>query len=168
MDWMNAVRDVVERYSGQGAGTAAAPADPHQDFQQVAEAAPPEVVAGGLSQAFRSDQTPAFPEMVANLFSHSNPDQRAGLLNQLLGSLGPGVLAALPGSLSSLAGGGVTPEQANHIPPEQVQQMAAHAERQNPTVVDQVSSFYAQHPQVVKAVGGLALSIALQHMLRGR
>jgi len=35
-------------------------------------------------------------------------------------------------------------------------------------VVDQVSSFYSQHPQVVKALGGLALTIALQHMMRGR
>ena len=45
---------------------------------------------------------------------------------------------------------------------------AEHAEKQNPSVVDQVSSFYAQHPQVVKALGGLALTIALQHMLQRR
>jgi len=157
MDWMNAVEGVLGKLG-----------DPHEDFQQVAQAAPPDVEAGGLSQAFRSDQTPPFPDMLANLFSHSNPDQRAGLLNQLLGSLGPGVLAALPAGLSSLVPGSITPQQANQIPPEQVQQMAAHAERQNPTIVDQVSSFYAQHPQVVKAIGGLALSIALQHMLQRR
>ena len=78
MDWMNALGDIVERYSGQGAGTAAAPANPHQDFQQVAQSAPQNVVASGLSQAFRSDQTPPFPEMLSNLFGQSNPNQRAG------------------------------------------------------------------------------------------
>jgi hypothetical protein len=109
--------------------------------------------------------------MLANVFSNSNPNERAGLLNQLLSSIGPGALASLPGLsglASSLRGGTVTPEQASQISPNQVQQVAAHAERQNPTVVDRVSGFCAQHPEVMKAAGGLALSIALQHMLRRR
>lgn len=171
MDWKNQIQDIFQRYSGQIGGAAAAPADAHQDFQQVAQAAPPNVVASGISQAFRSDQTPPFSEMLSHLFSQSDPSQRAGLLNRLLGSLGPGALSALPGlgGLSSLfQGGSVTPEQASQMSPGQVQQIAAHAERQNPSIVDEVSSFYAQHPQVMKAAGGLALSIALQHMLRHR
>jgi hypothetical protein len=164
MDWINTVQDVFQRYSGQGGGAAAAPDNPHEDYQQVAHAAPPQVVASGLSNAFRSDQTPPFPQMLANLFSHSDPNQRAGLLNRLLGALGPGAAAALPG----LGGGRVSPEQTNQVTPDQVQQIAAHAERQNPSIVDEVSGFYAQHPQVVKALGGLALTIALQHMMRRR
>src|SRR5215472_10949439 len=147
MDWKNELEDILQRYSGQGGGTAAAPVDPHQDFQQVAQAAPASVLASGISQAFNSDQTPPFPEMLSNLFSHSDPNQRAGLLNRLLGSLGPGSISSLPGlgGLSSLlTGGNVTPEQASQVSPGQVQQMATHAERQNPSVVDQVSSFYAQ------------------------
>jgi len=158
MDWMHAVSDVLQRYSGQGGGTASAPEDPHNDYKQVAQAAPQDVLAGGISQAFQSDQTPPFPEMTANLFGRSDPTQRAGLLNRLLSSLGPG----------ALGGGAVTPQQASQISPQQVQEIAAHAERKNPSVVDQVSSFYAQHPQVMQAVGGLALTIALQHMLKRR
>jgi len=171
MDWTNLINDVVQRYSGQGGGAAAAPANPHQDFQQVALAAPPNVVAGGIAQAFRSEQTPAFPEMLANLFRQSGPNQQAGLLTRLLGSLGPGALAGLPGltGLSSLLqGGSVTPQQATQVSPEQVQQIAAHAERQNPSIVDEISNFYAQHPDVMKAAGGLALTIALQHILKCR
>src|SRR5690242_7948518 len=138
MDWMNAVQDIFQRYSGQGGGTAAAPQNPHQDFQQVSQAAPQNVVANGISQAFRSDQTPPFPEMTADLFSNSDPNQKAGLLNRLLSSAGPGLISALPGlgGLSSLLGGGqVTPQQATQISPGQVQQMAAHAEKQNPSIV---------------------------------
>jgi hypothetical protein len=171
MDWTNAVEDIIRRYSGQGAGTAAAPEDPHSDFQQVTQAAPQNVVAGGISQAFRSDQTPPFPEMLANLFSQSDPNQRAELLNRLSASLRPEAWASLPGlgSLASLLrGSNVTPEQASQVSADQVQQMAAHAERQNPSVVDQVSNFYAQHPQLMKALGGFALTVALQHMLQRR
>ncbi|MBV8847393.1 MAG: hypothetical protein JO307_31675 [Bryobacterales bacterium] len=171
MEWMNQLKDMFSKYSGQSGGTATIAEDAHRDFEQVAQSAPSNVVADGISQAFRSDETPPFPGMLANLFSHSNPNQRAGVLNELMGSLGSGALASLPGlgGLSSLlSGGSVTPDQVNQISPEQVQQIATHAERQDPSVVDRVSSFYAQHPQVMKAAGGLALSIALRHMLRGK
>jgi len=170
MSWLDAIAGMAQRYSGQGGGTSSAPADAHQDYMDVTQHAPAEEVSSGLSQAFRSDRTPSFPEMVSNLFSHSDPNQRAGLLNRLLGGIGPGAVAGLPGGLAGLLGGRgeVTPQQANQISPDQVQQIAAHAEKQNPSVVDQVSSFYSQHPQVVQALGGLALTIALQHMMRRR
>lgn len=161
MGWIDSLNEIVQRYSGQGGGTAPAPEDPHRDYQQVVETAPPNVVANGLSQAFRSDQTPSFPEMLSNLFSHSDPDQRAGVLNRILGSLPPGTLAGLPGLSRQ-----VTPQEASQVTPEQVQEIATHAQRQNPSIVDDVSGFYAQHPQVVKALGGLAITIAMQHMMR--
>lgn len=161
MDWGNAFSHILDRYTGAGGGTASAPADVHNDYAQIAQAAPADATAGGLSQAFRSDQTPPFPEMVANLFGHSDPNQRAGLLNRLLGTLGPG---AIPG----LGGGNVTPQQAQQVSPQQVQQAAAQAEQRNPSIVDDVSHFYAAHPDVVKALGGLALSIAIQHIARRR
>jgi len=167
MSWMNLVSDIASRYSGQGGGTAAAPQSAHDDYAQIAQHAPPEVVADGLSQAFRSDRTPAFPEMVSHLFINSDPNQRAGLLNRLLSGIGPGAVAGLPGLAALLGGGGeLTPQQAQQVSPQQVQELASQAQKQNPSVVDQVSSFYSQHPQVVKALGGLALTIALQHMLR--
>lgn len=169
MSWMDLVSNLASRYTSQGGGTASAPEDAHQDYQQVAQHAPPELVSSGLSQAFRSDRTPPFPEMVSNLFAHSDSNQRAGLLQRLLSGIGPGAVAGLPGLAGLLGGGGqVTPQVANQVSPDQVQQLASQAEKQNPSVVDQVSSFYSQHPQVVKALGGLALTIALQHILQRR
>lgn len=171
MGWITeAVGRVLDRYTGTGPS---APAEAsHEDYSQVAGQAPPEAVAGGLSQAFRSESTPPFPEMLANLFQHSNPDQRAGLLNHMLGSLGPGALSSIPGlsALSGALGGGqlVTPQQAAAVAPDQVKQAAAEAERQDPSIVDQASRFYAQHPDAVKAMGGLALAIALGHIARRR
>jgi hypothetical protein len=89
MAWMDAISDIFNRYAGAAGGTASAPADPHQDYRNIAESAPPQVMADALAHAFRSDQTPSFPEMVSSLFRQSNPDQRAGLLDQLMGAIGP-------------------------------------------------------------------------------
>ena len=169
MGWSNAINEILQLYTGGGGGAAPAPDDAHQDFRQVAANAPQDAVAGGLAEAMRSDRTPPFPEMASKLFAQSNPQQRAGLLNQLLGSMGPGALSGIGGlgSLAGLLGGGqVTPEQASQVQPQQVQQLAAHAEQKNPSVVDGVSRFYSQHPDVVKALGGMALAIAIQHIAR--
>ena len=93
------------------------------------------------------------------------------MLNQILGSLGPGVLSSLSGgALGGLAGalGGarpqVTPEQASQISPQQVQDLANHAEKTSPDIFDKLGSFYAEHPQLVKTLGSAALTIALAKM----
>jgi hypothetical protein len=173
MSWLDALSDVINRYKTSSPGGAAtAPADPHRDFCEVAKTAPTEVTADALAHVFRSDQTPSFPEMVGNLFRESNPDQRAGLLNQLAGCVSPGLLSAIPGLSELLGGGGkgqqLTPQQASQVSPEQVQQAADHCERANPAIVEQVSRFYAEHPGVVKALGGAAIAMALQHVSRRR
>lgn len=157
MAWTDAISDIFNRYAAAAGGTASAPANPHQDYRNIAEAAPPQVMADGLAHAFRSDQTPSFPEMVSSLFQQSNPDQRAGLLNQLLGAMGPGAAASIPG---------LEEQRPEQISPEQVKQAAAYAQNANPSIIDQVSGFYAQHPDVVKALGGAAISIAIQHIAR--
>jgi hypothetical protein len=99
------------------------------------------------------------------------------MLNQLLGSIGPGVLSSIAGgALGSLFGGGgnnqaaapqITPEQASTMTPEQVQQIAEKAEQHNPGVVDRMGEFYAQHPQLVKGLGGAALALVLGRMAQG-
>ena len=101
MTWLNVLGELAERYAGNENQTNTE--NTHEDFQQFVQAAPRDVVANGIAQMFRSDQTPAFPDMVSNLFGQSNPNQRAGLLNELLSSVEPGALATLPG-LDNLAG----------------------------------------------------------------
>jgi hypothetical protein len=91
------------------------------------------------------------------------------MLNQLLTTLGPTVLASLgSGGLGNLFGGRtptqVTPEQAAQVSPEQVRELAEKAEQQNPSIVDRMGDFYAENPTLVKAIGGAALAIALSHM----
>ncbi len=53
MSWSNAINDILQRYTGAGGGSAAAPEDAHQDFRQVAANAPQDAVAGGLAEGYR-------------------------------------------------------------------------------------------------------------------
>ena len=163
MTLLDQLGNVLKQYT-EGATQNAANATEHLD--QVAQAAPQSVIAEGLAAVFRSDQTPAFANLVSSLFSQSNGDQKAGMLNKLIASIGPGNLAQLGGGgmLAGLLGGGakeITPQQAQNISPELVQQIATHAEKADPSIVDKASAFYAQHTTLVKTLGGAALSIAL-------
>jgi hypothetical protein len=153
---------VLKQYAG---GTAPTSSSVNEHFDQVSQAVPASSIAEGVAATFRSDQTPAFGQMVSGLFSQSNGEQKAGMLNQLLSSAGPGVLSALVGggSLAALLGGGakVTPEQAQAVSPDLVHQLASHAEKADPSIVDKAGAFYAQHPALVKTLGSAAVSIAL-------
>jgi hypothetical protein len=42
--------------------------------------------------------------------------------------------------------------------------MAAEAEKKNPSVVDRVGEFYADHPTLVQALGAGALAVAMGKM----
>jgi hypothetical protein len=160
--------NLLQQYLG-GAGANQNQAS--DDFDRVAQSAPRGDLAQGVTQALRSDQTPPFPQMVAQLFGNGSPDQRAGMLNKLLANVGPGVLASIAGgALGNLRGADqaqISPDQASQISPDAVRQLAEHAEQQNPGVVERMGDFYSEHPGLVKALGGAALAIALGHMAQG-
>jgi hypothetical protein len=172
MNWMDQIGGILQQYSG--ASPQSAPAQVHDDFDQFAQAAPPPAVADGLAAAFRDEQTPPFPQMLGQLFGRSDAPQRASILNTLVSTLGPPVVslilsgggggaAGLGGLLGGLLGGQqeVSHEVARQVPPEAVEQMAHQAEQRDPSVIDQISNIYAEHPQLVKTLGGAALTIAL-------
>jgi hypothetical protein len=164
------ILDILSQYPRDPA--AASPADVDAHFDQVAREAPVQDLGRGIAAAFRADETPPFDRMVGDLFGKSDPQQRAGLLNQLLQSIGPAAMSSFAGgALGRILGGAassttpaVTPEQASRVSPDDVGQMAAHAEQQNPSIVDRVGSFYAEHPLLVKSLGAMALSAVLGHM----
>jgi hypothetical protein len=172
MDWLNQIGGMLQQYSG-GTNSQASAED---DFDHLARNAPPQEVSHGLAESFRSPETPPFPNMLGQLFGNSNGTQRASILNTLLATAGPALLSSVlsrhGGGLGGLLGGvtggtaRVTPEQAEAIPPEAVQELAAEAEKKDPSVIDRVSDFYAQQPQVVKTLGAAALGVALMQIGR--
>ena len=167
MSWMDQLGGLLQQYSG--AAPQRAPDTVEDDFDQFAQAAPTSTIADALAQTFRSDQTPAFGQMAAQMFGSSNGQQRAGILNTLISTLGPTVLAQIlsrsgSSALGGLLSGGsreVTPEEAEQVPPDVVQDLAAKAEEKDPSIIDQFSEFYAQHPTLIKTLGGAALAVAL-------
>lgn len=147
------------------------PANVQQDFEKVGQSAPASHLADGLAQAFHSNETPSFGQMIGSLFSNSNPEQRAGILSHLLPAAGTGSGSGIGGELASLLKGGasqVTPQQASQVSPESVQQLAERAKQNNPSIVEEASSFYSQHPQVVKTLGAGALALIMSHISKRR
>ncbi len=172
MSWMDQISNVLQNYSQNSAPTDSGQVDAH--FNQVAQAAPAADLASSLAAMFRSDQTPAFGQLVGQLFGNSNNNQRANLLNTLLASgAGAGILSQLAKSAGlSLPTGGsaprISPEDASRISPEMVQQAAAQAEKHDPSIIDRVSAIYAQHPALINTLGAAAMSMAMAHLANQR
>ncbi len=166
MDWMSEIGEVLQQYRGGSAQNP--PASAGDDFQKVAQKAPPEVLSSGIAQAFRSNDTPPFAQMVSQLFAQSNPAQRAGILNHLIAAAGPAVLSSgLLGSLSGALQGQnptVTPERAQEVHPDTVRQIAQQAQTQDPSIIDRASAFYSQHPKLVQGLGAAALAVMMSHI----
>jgi len=165
------VLDLLNHYSGMAPGEARPEAE--NEFEQVAREASPDEVAEGLTHAFRADETPPFEAMLGNLYERSDPSTRAGLLTELFHGLSPTILGSVgAGALGSLIRGNrrasIRPDEAAAIPSRDVQDLAREAERANPSIVERISRFYAQHPQLVRNLGSAALSIAMRQMARRR
>jgi hypothetical protein len=181
------------------------PQEIEDHFDQVASNAPHEYLGEGVSEAFRSDQTPPFANMLGQSFGQADNHQRTGMVNQLLGGLGPAVISSMlsrgkggggMGGLGGLLGGGgmggggggmggglaailgqlasggrqpqLTQDEVSRLRPEEIEELAQHAERENPGVIDQMGRFFAQNPNLVKGLGGAALAIALGKMAQRR
>src|SRR5215208_2947020 len=99
MNWLDQLGGVLQQYAG---GTSEqTPSTTESDFDQVATVAPRQAMAGGLADAFRSQETPPFPNMLSQMFGQSSGHQRANILNTLVAAVGP---ALLSGALSRHGG----------------------------------------------------------------
>jgi len=158
----NLLTNLLERYAS---GQQPPQGDVQQHFEQAAQAVPPGSLADALATAFRSSETPPFEQMISQLFTHSNPDQKAGVLNQLLGVLPSGMLSSiLPGLGLGTGTKEVTAEDAARVSPQYVENVAKQAQQHDPTIVERASQFYAQHPTVVKMLGAAALTTVMTHL----
>src|SRR5258708_23919952 len=93
MGWLQNLGGLLEQYAGGAANQN--PANVHEHYDQVAAAAPQSELAQALSATFRSDSTPPFSDLAAQLFSNSSGDQKASVLNSLVAAAGPGMLSKL-------------------------------------------------------------------------
>lgn len=136
-----------------------------QHFDQIAQSASPDLLGKGLSAMFQSDQTPAIGQLVGQLFGNSSGNQQAGMLNQILATLGPVAASALAGgALGRVLSPGTTqisPDQAAALSPSEVGQIVDQAQQAHPGIADALGSFYAQHSALIKTLGGAALAVVM-------
>jgi hypothetical protein len=160
--------DILKQY----AGTTSPSGDVTGHFDAVAAQSHPDALGSGVAAAMRSDATPPFGDTIGKLFNHSDPSQKAGLLNEMMQALGPSGLAGAGGGiLGRILGPGaastntpITPAQASQLSPSDVGTLASAAQQQNGSIVDKLGSFYAQHPALVKTLGVAAMAVAMSHM----
>jgi hypothetical protein len=171
MSILDNLKSMIDQASSGNASTA----DMHAAFDEVCQSVSHGSLTDGLTHAFNSDKTPPFEQMVSGLFGQSNPDQKAGLLNQLIASLPPGTAQALAGAggLGALQGllnsnKNVTPQEASQVPPQAVETLAKQAAKKDPTIVDRAAGFYAQHPALVKGIGVAALGLLMSRISQAR
>ncbi len=146
---------------------------PDQHFDQVVAHAPADELGKGVAEAFRSDKTPDMGQMVGQLFGNSNGSQQAGMLNQILATMGPAAASAIAGgvlgrmmapSAAQAAPTQITPAQASTLSPDQVKDIVNTAGQQNPGLADQLGSYYAEHSGLIKTLGAAALAITMARM----
>ena len=164
--------DVLSHYSGQPNRP---PPEVLHDFELVAQEAPEEDLEYGIEEAFRSDETPPFEQMLGQLFEYSDDEHRAELVNELQDSMAPAALAGLSsGPLIDLIRRAaqnrrsVGPREVRNIPPTEIEHVAAEAAKQNPSLIQRMSRFAARNPQLVARLGQAALTIAMSTMARRR
>jgi hypothetical protein len=174
MSWFDQLGGLLQQYANTDQPTQST----EQDFDQAASVAPHDALSQGLAEAFRSNQTPPFPNMLGQLFGNSSGADRANILNTLLSVAGPALLSgALQrgggmggalGQLGSLLGSGrqLSAQEAEQIPPQAVEELAREAEQRDPSIIDRVSDFYSENPGLVKTLGAAALAIAMSGMAK--
>lgn len=167
--------DILQQYINPNAA-------PHGNveshFDEVSQQTSTPALGRGVAEAFRSNATPSFGQAVGSLFGQSNGLQQAGVLNQFIQSIGPAALSGAAGGIlgrvmgsTGVHGGApptISPAQASQLSPADVSQIATHAEENDPSIVDRVGEFYAQHPALVKTMGAVALGAIMSHLSQSR
>jgi hypothetical protein len=163
--------DILKQYAEPGAQPTG---DVFGHFDSVAQQATPKQLGGGIAAALRSDATPGLGPVLGNLFGQSNPEQKAGLLNEIMQTLGPagaataggGILGRILGTSGAGITAPITPAQAAQISASDLSMLATTAQQHDGSIVDRLGTFYAQHPTLVKTLGVAALGAVMSHMSR--
>ncbi len=167
MDWLNMLGKYMERQQAGGTSPGHVGGDVYRDFGEVAQKAPRSTLVEGLAEAFRSNQTPPFGEMIAHLFSQASPDQRAGIAGRLL-NIAP---ESVTGGLAAMFGKNreVKPEDTANLSPDMIRNIADEAAKKDPGIIDRISDLLADHPSLLKNldIGSLATALGAIGMRLG-
>ena len=160
MDFMGQLGGLLNQYASGGATDRQ---QARNDFDQVAGAVPKDLLGSMIGPALNSLSGDQVQERVRNAASEMTPQERGGLLGNLLGGLGSSGI-----DLGSLLGRlGVNPEVARNpeqASPEDVARVAAHAKETDPTLFERAMSFFAENPALVKVLGTAVITLVMKNL----
>ncbi|MBV9656649.1 MAG: hypothetical protein JO295_00940 [Verrucomicrobia bacterium] len=143
--------------------------DIHDHYRQLTNEVPAHQIGDAVGPALSNLGTSQVLQQILNSAQQMDPQQRGGLMQSLLNGLSSGGMGGnLSGLLSQL---GVRPEVAQNpsaATPEEVAQVAAHAHENAPGVFQAAMGFYRQHPTLVQALGTVAMTQIMRHLVQQR
>jgi hypothetical protein len=161
---------VLKQYSGAGATNPGPAVAEH--FDQVASAVPASTLAEGVAHALNTTSAGSgLGQTVSQTYAQGSGDQKAGILNTLVASVGTMTASKMLGSTAAQAlnsGSPLSAQQAQQVSPNMVQQLADQAAQSDNSVVNRMSAFYAQHPSLVKGMGASAMALVMSKLANRR
>ncbi len=151
--------DLLKRKRGGHAGAASTSVSDR--FRHVAMSASPEIMGRLLADAFRSDQTPPFAELVSQMFGAVSPQRQADILGLLLERLSEAAVASMPDGTQVIGlagptrgkGVAISPQGLTGISADQVKRLARLAEWHDPAIIDRIGGLCARHTELIDALG---------------
>lgn len=147
-----------------------------EDYTHVAERLSAEAMTTGLSEAFRSENTPAFAETVSQSYERGDAGQRADILTRLID--GTSTFAGRPVQDAGMfeqseiaydtSNVATDPNTTEQCRPELVEHIACQVEQEDDETVDKMSGYYAGNPTVAKTLGGAMLGTVLRNIAETR
>jgi hypothetical protein len=162
---MDAISNIAKMYASGGGATSHEEAGEH--YSQVAGAVPSSVLGSVMGPALASLGTEELTQKIFDSAGQMSPEQRGSLVQSLLGGL-----SASGTDTSSLlkdlgVAQGVASDPASATP-EDVAQLAAHANENNPDVFHSAMSFFGEHPALVKTFGAVAIGAIIKRLGSGK
>jgi hypothetical protein len=161
---------ILKQYTGTAAANPGPAVADH--FDQVSSAVPASSLAEGVAHALNTTSAGAgLGQTVSQTYAQSSGDQKAGILNTLVASVGALTASRVLGSTAAQALNSGSPLSAQHaqdVSPTMVQQLADQAAQSDNSVVNKMSAFYAQHPTLVKGLGASAMALVMSKLANRR
>jgi hypothetical protein len=162
--FLDRIGGLLDQYAnGQGAATRE---EAQEHYDQIAQHVPPDVLRGTIGPAIGGLEGEQVEDRIRRSASRMTPEQRGGMLSQLLGGLaGAGGLREVLGRI------GVDPSVASNpqaASPQDVAKVAAYAKDERPDLFHKAMEFYAEHPVLVKTMGTLAVAAIAKRLAGGR
>ena len=137
----------------------------HSHYDQIANAVPPSTLGSVMGPALQSLGADEAQKRIANSAQAMSPEQRGGLMQQLLGGFASSGIdvGALLGQLGVNQSVANDPQSAT---PDEVASVAAHAQSTKPDLFHSAMAFYAAHPTLVKSLGAVVIAQIASHLGR--